>query len=230
MRELGPRRPGAGRSSDDQDVLTLLDALDARAQGLAQAATNPVPRDGFANATAHRNAHPRAVEIIGRHVEDQESMRPAATGQLAHMGELGRSPQALLPLHDAARWRSPPSGGWLNDSQALAPAQAAALEDGTSGGAEHAFEEAVLPSARDTLGLIRTLGHGASVLGRGGPFGARLGTSSRRPTPAARVTMCVRVYQRASQGVDSITHPSHIEAVSRATGSAARPTGCRPDR
>ena len=159
MRELGPRRPGAGRSSDDQDVLTLLDALDARAQGLAQAATNPVPRDGFANATAHRNAHPRAVEIIGRHVQDQESMRPAATGQFAHMGELGRRAQALLPLHDAARWRSPPSGGWLNDSQALAPAQAATLQDGPAGRGEHALEEAVLPPTRDALGLVSTLGH-----------------------------------------------------------------------
>jgi hypothetical protein len=48
----------------------------------------------------------------------------------------------------------------LDDGQALAPAQAATLEDGTAGGGKHAFHEAVLPFTRDALRLVSTLGHG----------------------------------------------------------------------
>ncbi len=48
----------------------------------------------------------------------------------------------------------------LDDGQALAPAQAATFEYGTVGSRKHAFEEAVLPFARDAFGLVSALGHG----------------------------------------------------------------------
>jgi hypothetical protein len=53
-----------------------------------------------------------------------------------------------------------PTRRWLDDGQALAPAQAATFEHCTAGSGKHAFEEAVLPFARDAFGLVGTLGHG----------------------------------------------------------------------
>jgi hypothetical protein len=49
---------------------------------------------------------------------------------------------------------------WLDDSQALASAQATAFEYGTASGGEHAFEKTVLPLTRDAFRLVGTLGHG----------------------------------------------------------------------
>src|SRR5262245_12936318 len=60
------------------------------------------------------------------------------------------------------------AGVRLNDREALAGAQAPTLEDGASGGGEHALQKAVLPLTRDAFRLVRTLGHERSVLQEAG--------------------------------------------------------------
>ncbi len=56
------------------------------------------------------------------------------------------------------------NGRRLDDSNALATAEPATLEDDSAGGREHPFEEAVLALSGDALGLVSTLGHANSVL------------------------------------------------------------------
>jgi hypothetical protein len=133
--------------------------VEAGAQRFAQAASNPIAHHRLADATAHRDANARAVEVIRGDEQDEERVGPAALRLIANAAELCRRPEPLLGLHGASRWR------WallnLDDGEALAAAQTSALEHRTACRRQHALEEAVLPPTRDAFRLVGTLGHGA---------------------------------------------------------------------
>ena len=98
------------------------------------------------------------VEVIRGHVQHQQGVWPDAWRPVADAPKIGWRAQPLFALHRRSRRRC--AQRELHDGQALAPAQAATFEDGTAGRGKHAFEKAVLPSARDALRLVSTLGHG----------------------------------------------------------------------
>ena len=136
-------------------------AFEALANGLAQAPSHTVADDRVADAAAHGNADASSPELIRRDVHDQQGVQPAAAREVAHTAKVGRRSQPLLAFH--GRWRCARRFD-SDDGQALAPTQAAPLEHRATSGGQHAFEEAVLPSARDTLRLVSTLGHSARFL------------------------------------------------------------------
>ena len=112
--QVNPGRLRAWRSGDQQQVVSGWQLLAAGSKRLVQTPPNAVAHDRRTDAAAHRDAHPHALEVIWRHVQHQQSVRPATRCLLAHAGELGRGTQALqasLALHASARWRSPP-GRW----------------------------------------------------------------------------------------------------------------------
>ena len=169
--QLGPRGAGARGPRAITSSRGRAQLRQTRAQRFAQAASHAVAHHGVADATAHRDA--RRACGRGHSATTYSTSRRCGQPRGAASRtrpKIGRRAQPLLALHRASRWRCPRRRR-LDDSQALAPAQAAALEDGTAGGGEHAFEEAVLPFARDALRLVGTLGHGRSVLGTAGRTG-----------------------------------------------------------
>ena len=78
-RSARPRRLGAGGPGDDEHVVRWPAGASKRArQGFAQAAPDAIADHGVADAAAHRDADPRAAELIGRDVQHQQRVRPAA--------------------------------------------------------------------------------------------------------------------------------------------------------
>jgi len=116
------------------------------------------------------------------------------------------------------------AGGALDDGQTLAPAQAAAFEHRAAGGGQHAFHEAVLPSTRDALRLVRTLGHGRSVLRKPGEASAE----SAAPAQTRRAERRARGKAIRSIPADSGRCRRSTASARPAAGRQASPSPARP--
>ena len=82
-------------------------AVEAGAQRLAQAAPDAIADDGIADAAAHRDADPRAAELIGRDVQHQRGCgQPRARCPRSRAKSAGVR-RRWSRFTTASRWRGP---------------------------------------------------------------------------------------------------------------------------